>query len=898
VTEQPTGTVTLLFTDIEGSTALLQRLGPHRYGQALELHRRLLREVFDRHGGYEVDCEGDAFFVAFGRAGDAVTSASEAQQALAAAEWPEGLPIRVRMGIHTGEPVATPPKYVGLDVHKAARIMAAGHGGQVLVSESTQRLLDPTVSLRDLGEHRLKDLSRPEPLFQLVVRGLREEFPGLKTLGNRPHNLPVVATPFIGRERELAAVQELLGDEGVRLLTLTGPGGIGKTRLALQAAAELAERFRDGVYWASLASLRDGNLLAATVAQTLGLREEPGEPIGDTLAHYLAGKQILLLLDNLEHLVDDARTVAAQLLRVASGITVLGTSREALRIGGEQLYDVPPLAMPDVDDNAAMRSDAVVLFTARAQAASPGFALTDANAGAVAEIVRRLDGLPLAIELAAARVRVLPPATLLERLDDRLRLLTTGAHDAEERQRTLRATIEWSYDLLTSEEQTLFQRLGVFVGGCRIDAAEAVCDDSRGELELDLLDGISSLLDKSLLRRRDDPDGQARYWMLATIREFANDRLAADSAGPPTRTAFVDFYERLARETLPTWMAPDSAQYHRRFRAELDNIREAVRLGLADGRPAAALAIVTFFAGQWDVSALHREAAKLLDAAEAAGGANTAELEGMAHHCRGVFAFSVGDAPKAVRHLRASLPLLSDPGIQVWTSYAMFELVRRDDQAEAKRLIEAAVRIAEAEGHPVLRLVTWTCQAQAEADSGAIQRAHAIATQAVATARDISPENGLTTCLFHLGEYAFALGRLSEAREHFRECLSLAGADGFVSMVTDTLPMLALIEMEAGDAPAARAHLRSLKDTVAEHDLDTPRTQGSIALVEALIEQTHGDYAQAITDWARADQLRELQARNWNLVEDRAVARHLAPLRQQPSFDEIWASAFAVGHRD
>jgi tetratricopeptide (TPR) repeat protein len=341
-------------------------------------------------------------------------------------------------------------------------------------------------------------------------------------------------------------------------------------------------------------------------------------------------------------------------------------------------------------------------------------------------------------------------------------------------------------------------------------------------------------------------------------------------------------------------MTPEAGRYHRRFRAELDNIREAVRLGLADGRPAAALAIVAFFAGQWLATALYREAAALVDAAVAAGGANTAELEGMAHHCLGVLAFAEGDATKALRHFRASLPLLSDPGIQVWTSYAMFELIRHDDQAEAKRLIEAAARIAEAEGHPMLRLVTWSCQAQAEADSGAIEKAHAIATQAVATARDLSPENGLHTCLFQLGEYAAALGHLSEAREHFRECLSLARADEFVSGITDTLPMLALIELEAGDVPAANAHLLSLKDAVAGYDLDTAPTRGRIALVEAVIERAQGDPTRAIAEWAKADQLRELQARNWNLVEDHAVVRHLAPLRQEPSFQKIWDSASAT----
>jgi predicted ATPase/class 3 adenylate cyclase len=525
--EQPQGTVSLLFSDIEGSTRLLQELGRERYAEGLETQRRFLREAFERHGGYEVDSEGDAFFVAFHDVKEAVAAAAEAQRAVAGHDWPEGHAFRVRMGIHTGEPLAIPPRYVGLEVHKAARIMAAGHGGQVLLSEATQKLvrsdLPEGVALGDLGEHRLKDLLQPEPLAQLVIAGLESEFPALKTLGKRPTNLPVQPNSLIGRERELSELVALLGEEGVRLVTLTGPGGTGKTRLGLQVAAELLEEFRSGVFFVSLAPIGDPVLVVPAIAEALSLREVAGEQLSETLTTYLREKQMLLVLDNFEQVID-AATDAANLLRHCSDVRLLVTSRERLRITEECVYAVPPLG----------RSDAVALFNTRAHAATGRFAVTEENASAVVDICLRLDGLPLAIELAAARTPALTPQALLERLERRLPLLTSGARDAEERQRTLRGTIAWSYDLLSQEEQTLFARLAVFVDGCRIEAAEAVCAAD--------LDGLTSLVEKSLLRQRVDPDGQPRFMLFETIREFATERLADVHALESVRARHADYY--------------------------------------------------------------------------------------------------------------------------------------------------------------------------------------------------------------------------------------------------------------------------------------------------------------------------------------------------------------------
>ena len=475
--ELPTGTVTLLFTDIEGSTRLLHELG-ERYAEVLAEHRHLLRKAFSHYGGVEVDTQGDAFFVAFARASDAVAAARDAQGALA-----DG-PVRVRIGIHTGEPVVTDEGYVGIDVHRAARIMGAGHGGQVLLSEATRQLLDEAGTLRDLGEHRLKDLSAPQRLFQLGD----EEFPPPQTLYRT--NLPIQPTPLVGRERELEETGALVRSH--RLLTLTGPGGSGKTRLALQLAAEAVEQFPDGVFWVPLQALRDPALVERAIGASVGT--------DSGLIEHVASKRLLVLLDNFEQVVEAAPTVSS-LLKNTSNAKVLVTSREPLHIEFEQRYPVEPL--PD--------DDAEVLFVERAQAVARGFRPT----AAVGEICRRLDGLPLAIELAAARVALLDSDDLLARLDRRLPLLASRSRDAPARQRTLRATIEWSYELLEPDEQELFRSLAVFRGSFLLEAAEAVCDAE--------LDAVESLVVKSLIRRW----GTGRLGMLDTIREYAVELLDA-----------------------------------------------------------------------------------------------------------------------------------------------------------------------------------------------------------------------------------------------------------------------------------------------------------------------------------------------------------------------------------
>ncbi len=554
----PSGTVTFLFTDVEGSTRLLHELGAEGYAETLAEHRRLIREACARHDGVEVDTQGDAFFFAFPTA----PGAAEAARALAGA-LATG-PIRVRAALHTGTPLVTEEGYVGHDVHRAARIAAAGHGGQVLVSSSTVALTGID-GLRDLGEHRFKDLSAPERVYQLGDG----DFPALNSLYRT--NLPVPATPFLGRVQELGEVVEVLTRDDVRLLTLTGPGGTGKTRLALHAAAEVSDRYPDGVWWVSLASLRDSELVLPVVAQTLEIKEEPGIELRHTLATRLARKRLLLVIDNVEHLLPAAATDIAA-LRDVSGPDIVVTSRERLQLQGE--IEIPVASLAD--------DDGFRLLAARAAGVGVSLERTPATTA----LVESLDRLPLAIELAAARLKLFSPEQLLARLSERLDLLK-GARDADPRQQTLRATIEWSHDLLSHQEQRLFRCLSVFAGGCTYEAAEAVVDADP--------DLLQSLLDKSLVRRRDGASGEARHWMLETIREFAAERLSEDDQADQVRDAQARWYAEHAAS-----IALDVRQYQPGALAASADELGNVRVGIAravEARDAELLALFLF--GIW-----------------------------------------------------------------------------------------------------------------------------------------------------------------------------------------------------------------------------------------------------------------------------------------------------------
>ena len=579
----PTGTITFLFTDIEGSTRLVQHLGDG-YPELLERHQAILRTAFERHGGVEVLTEGDSFFVVFRSAPEAVAAAVEGQRDLEAHPWPEDARVRVRMGLHTGEGTLGAGSYVGVDVHRAARIASAGHGGQILVSDSTRALVehDPPagITLRDLGSHRMKDLLQAERIHQVEQGSLETDFAPLATLSSRPNNLPTQTSAFLGRDEELAIVRRAFDEDGARLVTLTGPGGIGKTRLSLQVAAELSGRFVDGVFFVDLAPIRDAGPAFEAVVGALG-EARTDEPALEQLQRSLERKRVLLLLDNLEQVIEVADGVLA-LIQRCPRVHVLATSREGLRVRGERLVPIPPLGLPPggtPTSEELLRSDAIRLFLERAREASPAFDPTDEELTAIAEICVRLDGLPLGIELAAARLSLFSPAELRDRLHERIDALGRGARDLPARQRTLDSTIAWSYELLEPDEQANFRLLSVFPSG-RPGDVEAVAEAvGAGD---DVLDTLESLADKSLVRSVDAPGGR-RLTMLGTIRAYATERLGEDANGPAIERAHAEHFATFASAFRDRVHGAERAASLDLVEAELDNLLASWRFWIAAG---------------------------------------------------------------------------------------------------------------------------------------------------------------------------------------------------------------------------------------------------------------------------------------------------------------------------
>ena len=573
----PAGTVTFLFTDIEGSTRLLQQVGD-QYAEVLSGYREILRSTATSYGGQEIDSPGDACFFAFSRVSDAVAAAVDAQRALGTHAWPQGTVARSRMGIHTGQPTAREGDYVGIDVHRAARICDAGHGGQILISDATRIVLEQAlpngVTLKSLGEYRLKDLLRPERLFQVLHRDLLETFPPLRTLDAHPNNLPPQPTAFIGREKELTRTRAALLDEGVRLLTLTGAGGIGKTRLALQLAAEVIHQFRHGAFFVPLAHITDPRMIVPSIAQVLGVNEAPGRPLLYNLQEYLQDRHTLLVLDNLEQ-VAEAASVVDHLLGASPDLRIVATSRERLRLSWEREFPVPVLEIPerrkDTLDSVS-RNPAVALFVSRCRFVQPEFAVSPDNVEAVVAICIRLEGLPLAIELAAARIKILTPEEIARRLDDQSRLLRGGPRDAPQRHQSLQAAISWSYELLTPDERRLFRSLSVFRGGFALESAEAV---GSGDA-LDILDGLTSLVDKSLLRRVTGPDRSARFLMLETIREYGVEQLAAAGELDGARMRHAGHLAALSEQAEGALGTAEEEGWLHRLWQDTENLRSAL----------------------------------------------------------------------------------------------------------------------------------------------------------------------------------------------------------------------------------------------------------------------------------------------------------------------------------
>ena len=813
---QPTGTVTLFFSDIEGSTRLLEHLGREQYAEALTMHRDILRRAFAGNQGYEVDYEGDAFFATFPSAGQAIEAAIAAQRNLEGAAWPADISLRVRIGLHTGEPLAVPPKYVGLDVHRAARIMAAGHGGQVLLSERTAALVDEElpdgVSIKDLGEHRLKDLSRPQRLHQLTIDGLTSEFPPLKTLGGRASNLPAQPNRLIGRRDELDDVARALRGRRTRLVTLVGPGGTGKTRLALHAGAELADEFADGVFVIFLASLQEPALVLDAIANTLGLRPRGGETIEDALVSYLAERNLLLLLDNFEHLLGAAPAVS-RMLATAPRLSLLVTTREPLHVTAERVFDIGPLSVPSLGASSVARAlehDAVALFVERATAAKADFELDAGNLDAVTEICVRLDGLPLAIELAAARLRAFSPTALLTRLDQRLALLTGGARDADERQRTLRDTIAWSHDLLISHEKTLFARLAVFAGGCRPSDAEVICNID-GDIEIDILDGLTSLVDKSLLRVREDHDGEPRFWMLETVREYAFERLQDAETAEAMRRKHAVAYAALAEQAEGELRGPKQLLSLRRLDAELDNVRAAIGWAL-DHDPETALQLTGSLYQYWEYRGLWNEGIRwTTEALERASDGPRGGKYARALFSAGFLVQIPGRSDESQELLGQALLAFDELGDRERMGYALGEMgwakVWRADLDEARLLFERARSLALESGNRWLLAHSAqglaSCLTEGPIHPSSLLAAEGLQQEGLRLCQEAGDEIMATRARGNLGWIALIREDYADAKRLFEACLRSASNAGDELNVGTHWSNLALVALFEGDDAAA-----------------------------------------------------------------------------------------------
>jgi predicted ATPase/class 3 adenylate cyclase len=873
-------TLTFLFTDIEGSTALLARLGDDDYAQVLAGHHALIRSALAAHDGREVDTQGDAFFAVFSSPRGCVAAVLAMQRVIQDHAWPGGEQVRVRMGIHCGEAARTAAGLVGLEVHRAARVAAVAHGGQVLVSEAAAVLvrdgLPPGVSLADLGVHRLKDLGRPELIFQLHAPGLQAAFPPLRSLGNPalPNNLPAQLSAFVGRGREVAEVRALV--ESSRLVTLTGAGGCGKTRLGLQVAAELLDGSGDGVWLAELAAVTDQDAVAPAISQALRLAVNPGRPAPEALLDALEPQDVLIVVDNCEHLIGGCAETAEAIVRRCRRVHLLATSREPLGIGGETIYRVPSLSLPgpgEAGPPVSGSSDAVALFADRARAEGVALSVDEQAGPLVVSICRRLDGMPLAIELAAARLRSMSLAELGDRLDQRFRLLTGGSRTALERQQTLRATVGWSYSLLTGAERLLLARLSVFAGGFGLDAAEAV--GGFGDLDvLDVADLLGSLVDKSLVVA--EPAGAIlRYRLLETIRLFAAERLAeaGEEEAAAVAAAHCAHFLAVAEEAAPCLTAPEQGKWLARLDADQANLRRAA--GYAAGRPdgtAVVLRLGVALDRYWWARSRLQEAFGLL-------------------------------VPVLRRPGAGADPALFAAALVTATGAAFFI-----DLAAARQLADQAVQVARQLGDERLLSTALAALCAGCTFAGEPETGRPFGHESVERARRLGDDVLLAEAL---RQYLLSINTIDPARALplYTEAIACTERSGDRFMNSRLNNNAGWAALAAGDIPAARAHLEAAAQAVqqigwedasvqenlgdvlrAERDLDGARSTFEAAL---RISRRNGDtwnMAYAILGLA----LLAGDAGDW----DRAAALHGVAQAFQDRTGSPWQELSAGDRRD
>jgi predicted ATPase/class 3 adenylate cyclase len=820
----PTGTLTFLFTDIEGSTTVLQEVG-EGYAALLADHHRLLRSAIGVSRGREVGTQGDSFFVVFESARDAISAAIAAQRALVAHNWPGGTPLGVRMGVHTGEPDVSGDGYVGLDVHRGARICAVASGGQILVSRTTRDLIQHDLpagtTLRDLGRHRLKDLDHAEHLYQVVAPGLPSEFPPVRSLDTL-NNLPRGLTTFIGREREVAEIKRLLGT--TRLLTLVGIGGAGKTRLAVQVAGDVMRDYGHGVWFVKLGSVTDPVMVPQAVGGTLGLREDAGRPILEALTAHLGSRHMMLILDNCEHLVGAVADLVEQLLAAAPKLQIMCTSREALGIIGETAWRVPSMSLPDprrlppLDEVRA--AEAIRLFRDRAQAVAPGFEITDANAAAVTKICARLDGIPLAIELAASRVKVLAVEQIADRLDDRFQLLSGGSRTALPRHRTLRAIMDWSYDLLTPQEAAVLRGLAVFSDGCTLEAAEAVCANTNASRP-HVLDVLSRLVDKSLVIVNDD-GREARYRLLEIVSQYALDRLVEANEASGVRARHAAWVLEMLDRAEPQLHGPEQALWMDRLALEYDNARSAMEWAIDRDDGETALRIACRLWWFWIVRGSTSEGCDWLMRAAAAYPARTA-LRAEAFARAGLHAFFSGNVSAAERLAQEGLELARELNAESVVALALgaLSLVAgvAGDHGRATALAREGREIFRRRGEDWSEASISTVLGLSLYSEGDAVGARSVIEESLSKFRHLGDVWGMAFAQRLLGLFARTAGDYEAAAALQQQSLELNQALGYRWGVGASLLTMALVPLRQGDyAKAAElleealAHLREIGD--------------------------------------------------------------------------------------
>ena len=820
----PTGTLTLLFTDIEGSTRLLQQLGSS-YAEMLREYRRLLRAAFQQWNGHEVDTQGDAFFVVFERAADAISAAVTAQRALQSAPWPDGAIVRVRMGIHTGELQSTEEGYVGLDVHHAARIMSAAHGAQVLLSQTTHDLavseLPEEVSQRDLGEYRLKDIAGLTRLFQLNIPGLPTEFPPPSTPSlHRPlHNIPSLSTSFVGREQEVSAICAQLRRTDMRLLTLIGTAGVGKTRLALQVATQLTDLFVNGICFVALEQFSDIDEVITAIAQALGVPQEKGISLVAQLKETLRGQSILLVLDNFEQVLS-ARLAIADLLSSCPQLKVLVTSRVMLHLQAEQLFEVLPLPLPapehlaNLDDLSHYAS--IALFVQRAQAVVPDFQLTPTNASAVAGICARLDGIPLAIELAAARARHFSPHILLAQLEKGLTVLHGKAQDVPARQKTLRGAIAWSYDLLELEEQRVFRRMAVFANGATLGAAEQVCTEA-GAIDGNVSEILEELVDKSMVQQLERKNGETRFWLLQTLREFGVECLSEAGERATTQSAHAKYFLTWVEQISPMLLGAEQADWLDQLDREYENVKVALEWMLAGteletGRAEQALRLCVALMGFWEIRGYTGEGLVFMERALVLGKDAAPSVRAQALHYAGFLALMQDDNTRAEAFLRESQLLFRESGDKV----GMANILRlqgnlamtKNNYKVARRLLEEALNIYRSLRD--MQRAAWTREAlvQIAIVQCNYSKARSLLEVNLAFFQAFGEQYGSAYPLYHMALALFlSSGDCTKARDLAEESLAFFRAVGNRRLIAYVLILLAEILLVEREDDKARSML-------------------------------------------------------------------------------------------